>query len=454
VDEANVVLAEVCTSFLLLPSFESRLVHFSDAFLLQDVSEYPFFSYAASYWPRHLKMCSKNTAEALLQKAIRLCRARSDTCDNWLEIHLHQQKIDIDILNLGSDLQVAAIVGSTTLVEEYLHGISDSRHILEAIQYAQYAGQMEIVDLLLHRDPDLASRTSSGMSYLSCAINHGDCALVQTLLNMGADPNQPVYGRNALLHAAACGFPKVVELLLDHGARIDEISRYDGVSALSFAAQASFLRTPEYPNPQAAQRRNYPEVVRLLLERGADLQSRDSYEATALYHAIINRQLDIAVMLLDHGGANQTSFVNREGSALHAAATSGMTEIVPRLLAHINAPDLLGRFPLALAAGNGHRDMVELLIHNGADVNSIDSSGWTPLVHAAYYNRANVVRLLLDTSADRNMEEYSVQKVLPLLVSQRFESVVKMLKERTVENVRAAAEDSLLQDSKTVFHSH
>lgn len=47
------------------------------------------------------------------------------------------------------------------------------------------------------------------------------------------------------------------------------------------------------------------------------------------------------------------------------------------------------------AAGGGHKDIVENLLHNGVDVNGVGNWGWTPLIFAAWNGHKEVVKILL-----------------------------------------------------------
>lgn len=58
-----------------------------------------------------------------------------------------------------------------------------------------------------------------------------------------------------------------------------------------------------------------------------------------------------------------------------------------------------------IAAKNGHKEIVELLISKGADVNgTTDGLGWTPLHHAAKCGYKEIAKLLINNGADRVAE--------------------------------------------------
>ena len=58
--------------------------------------------------------------------------------------------------------------------------------------------------------------------------------------------------------------------------------------------------------------------------------------------------------------------------------------------------------PLSMAAQEGHRDVVNLLLDRGADPNKADIFGLTPLHEAAKRGHKNVVRILLERGGDPN----------------------------------------------------
>jgi len=186
-----------------------------------------------------------------------------------------------------------------------------------------------------------SKRISAGISgaALAQAASYGDIELVYLLVSKGIDVNHRVAdtGQTVLMLAAAHGFyvqcgndplvtsyagnPRMVKLLLESGARVDE---QDGAGNTALLMAAQFGRS---------------DSVKLLLEAGANVHLANEHGWTALIHA-----------------------VNSSGSNHHP----NMLEIIKRLIAEgamVNAMDRQGKTALDYAPG---ADVKEMLIAAGA----------------------------------------------------------------------------------------
>jgi ankyrin repeat protein len=141
-------------------------------------------------------------------------------------------------------------------------------------------------------------------------------------------------------------------------------------------------------------------VVKLLLEKGAEVDSKDSKHGwTPLWWAAGNGHEAVVRLLLEKG-ADVDSKDSRDGRTPLSWAARNGREAVMRLLlekgAEVDSKDSQGgRTPLSWAARNGHEAVVRLLLEKGADVDSKDSrDGRTPLWWAARNGHEAVVRLL------------------------------------------------------------
>lgn len=131
-----------------------------------------------------------------------------------------------------------------------------------------------------------------------CA-KEGLLAEIQDLLSNGADPNtQDGRGWCPLMWASAEGHKEVVDLLLEHGADPNVVN-YLGRSAIMYASNYGFcdiakvlLEKGVIPNPSreftdhpplsAAADKGHLEVVKLLVEHGANVKHKGKDNKTAL----------------------------------------------------------------------------------------------------------------------------------------------------------------------------
>ena len=158
------------------------------------------------------------------------------------------------------------------------------------------------------------------------------------------------------------------------------------------------------------------EIIRLLLDKGADVNAQGGKHGNALQAAAYTGNLEVTRLLLDKG-ANVNAQGGEYDNALQAAAASWRAEVeVIRLLldkgADVNAQG--GIYGNALQASvSSYRDaeygapqskdkiaITRLLLDKGADVNIQGGMFGTVLQAAAYFGNIKVVRLLLDQGAD------------------------------------------------------
>lgn len=224
-------------------------------------------------------------------------------------------------------------------------------------------------------------------SELVTASQRGDAARVRELIAAGGNPNDVDgdTGRSALHFAARENRSEVVVILLDSKADINSTDR-TGKTPLTLAAENSAV-----------------ETTRLLIERGADLNKRDQIGGTPLTWACGLGTAPTVKMLLDAGA--DVSVVDVNGlTPLIWAAGIGKPESVRLLLE--GKPDLAvkdgvtGDTALMRAVRSGKTESVKLLIDAGADVGVVNKQGFTPVQMAAMSGNLDKVKLLVEAKAD------------------------------------------------------
>jgi len=128
------------------------------------------------------------------------------------------------------------------------------------------------------------------------------------------------------------------------------------------------------------------ELVKILLQAGADVSAADRQEETILYSAV-EQDPAILTLLLDAGAnPNQPAILN-DTPLFNACDRNAIPQA--RLLiargADVNAQNDFSQTPLHAAASAWHLSILDLLLESGAQIDARDWLGDTPL-HCAVKN--------------------------------------------------------------------
>ena len=233
--------------------------------------------------------------------------------------------------------------------------------------HAARRGNEAIVRELLARDADvnpcLEGATTGGP--LLKAIKSGHSPIAFLLLDHGAEVN--VSG-TPVVYAVQNKMTTVLEALLDRGADINAHGKY-------------WRDEPTFPLKLAAQQGDM-ETVQLLLDHGANVNEQDVDGFTTL-HMAASRGNEALLRRLIYDYKADLGVQLRNGSLpIHSAASEGHKTCVELLIdagANIDALNKEDRTPLHWAAESGHWDTVEFLVERGARVGDEDENGLKPL---------------------------------------------------------------------------
>ncbi|KAK6535335.1 hypothetical protein TWF694_001797 [Orbilia ellipsospora] len=221
------------------------------------------------------------------------------------------------------------------------------------------------------------------------AILSNDASTLRTLLSTN-DPNQTAgkYSWTPLHFAAYHHTPTLIPLLLSHDAAVSVKESKDGFTPLHKAAE-----------------RGYVDIITILLDAGADIETPSYAGSTPLLIAVKFGCVKAIEALLSRGA--DVKCVDRTGrGVLHVAAEKGNLDIVKFLSkkgAAVDEGNEKGRTPLYLAVRNGWVDVVEYLVTlEGVDVNKVGDDGWTALHAASFYGKkgGEMVKVLLENGAE------------------------------------------------------
>jgi len=217
------------------------------------------------------------------------------------------------------------------------------------------------------------------------------------------------------------GFPDVASLLLESGARINDVQLRTGATPLNEAACKGQNAVVElllahnadvaiedkagFSPIENAIRFHHTDTARILL-RDIKAELPKNSLAKFLGEAVVKGQEDTVEMLLSND-VDVNAYLPSGSTALDLAALKGQDAIVRVLLANgadVNSRNRDGTMPLYDAALSGHLTTVAILLAQGAEINAQEPrSGTTALYAAASFGREDVTALLLEKGADPNI---------------------------------------------------
>ena len=282
-------------------------------------------------------------------------------------------------------------------------------------------------DALLNDGVDLNAANDENNA-LMLAIEKKDAALVRKLVEAGAKPDLFCHRKNyPLIKAVRSGNAEIVKILIDAGADVNEKQSLE--SAIEYAA-----------------RWNRHEIIPLLLEAGAEQRYR------ALQVALVCEKMEAARALYDKDIA---SHIQEKRDHVYdwvydfcAAAFVGDEDAVRRALQAGAKPDVMATLkidyemykrmvPIMFAAMAGQTGVIKLLAEAGADVDKSFHQGAydedymdynsTALMLASMNGYADAVRCLIDAGASVNKFDKHYHTALYYARDGKHHEVVEVL---------------------------
>ena len=253
------------------------------------------------------------------------------------------------LMHTNNGFLKAATRGDMDVLKSYLAGKHAAEYLkvtdrqgYTALHLAAKAGKLDVIDALVAAGANIEATGSIHYTPLAIAVSSGRTDALRRLLARGADPNGEVLG---------------------------------GATPLSIAAS-----------------RSSPTAVANLLEAKADpnlhkpLMQAMQYDRTEIVKLLINAGADI------------------------------------------NIHDDQKRFPLHFAAINASKELTTLLIDKGADIDQRDgANGYSPLQWAIHYNRQQMIELLIEKGANPEVKNNAGQNALQFARAHRNDIAIALL---------------------------
>ena len=283
-----------------------------------------------------------------------------------------------------------------------------------SIEAACYSGcSRQLLEELLKRSKvDRGTAGSkSGLLVLVCDKPFINMTTVINLLDLGFDPNdQTVEGSSALMLAARARDLALVQILIDHGADVSATDN-KGWSVIHYACQSGSKELLHFLKSLTT---NWNARITVFL-------NQEWHNATALHLAASLRGYALEFLLKYDLVSDINGLADNKMTALHIAALAGISRNVSLLLDK-DADDKIQAFdsepPLHIGVQIGAMEVVMVFINKGRNLFLQNGSGFTPELYARKYSHIDIANVLKGkTSAEGKNEPARLDVAFPSLTS-------------------------------------
>ncbi|CAG9534670.1 unnamed protein product [Cercopithifilaria johnstoni] len=389
------------------------------------------------------KMCSYDVLEVLINYGVNISELNS--CGQTA-LHIAAEKGDFDLCKRLLN-----------------YGLPTDLKDNEQKTAADIAGNIEIRDLINRwslEKTNIIEKRYKGNKGVKCGRRRGGCNYCLESRNRGSGSGSALSNKLEtpevhcsatrhsqeldLLDAARCGDLCTTKRIIEsYGTKIINCKDFDGREStpLHFAAGYNRVEVLKYLLEKGAnvEARDtgwlvplhnacaYGHLIaaELLVKHGADLNAIDKWGYTPLHEAALKGKFDVCKLLLLNGadpkhkgrdgkipldvvreGAEDVYNLLRGDEAVLEAAKEGDVEKIRKIIIPetVNCRDVRGRFstPLHLAAGYNNLEVARFLLENGAEVNLKDKGGLIPLHNASSFGHLEIASLLIEYGAEVN----------------------------------------------------
>lgn len=266
------------------------------------------------------------------------------------------------------------------------------------------------------KEPKLAKNKKAALKYLDkkgiqpgdydkaliTSLEEGDCKTAAALIHAGAAVNAGGNEKKPLLLAAEHCTPEIIKLLLEKGADPECVDIQPIPNAMSMGKTVMFM----------AAKANNLENLKYLHSIGFSCTARtkDSHQGSSvLAEAVMNGSLECVRYIIEKGGATPHEKFPGGMTLMHRAARNGNMEVIKLLDSHGVGIDTLatgyGLTPLCFAGQRGNQEAMQYLLARGANPNLDLGRGGAKQLHvlAARANQ-KTMQMLLKSKADFSLK--------------------------------------------------
>ncbi|XP_061175209.1 ankyrin-1-like [Saccostrea echinata] len=351
--------------------------------------------------------------------------------------------VNVSDAQKNSVLNTACWKGLTDIVKLLVKSGADlnaqNDHESTPLYTAAYKGHLDIVSVLVDSQCDLDLPNAQCQSPLHAAVRNEHVGCVQRLVDAGCDINFiDTDFKSPLMVASEFGFTEVAKILLDKGAKVNLKNRSSETAILLAANEGHSDIIKELANHGAdvnltttsgkvplieAISGSHWNSATALIQARADVNQIDKHNQAPIHAAIrqvssvFGREFDQQAMEIVKELINRGADINKQDSQgwtpLYQSAFAGNLELSTLMLdqkADVNIATISGDTVLHAGVYGNNNTVVDLLIAAGCRVNEVNKKGESSLF-SAILSRVNIkiVKALINAGSSLDMKEKSQQ---------------------------------------------
>jgi len=275
-------------------------------------------------------------------------------------------------------------------------------------------GNIQVAQVLWKHGAELYRCNFAGQTPCIKALMRGHAELAQKCISWGAPSHEDINGETCL-HKALRGecFSIACQLIKNKCCDLNAHG-LEGETPLHIATQVGSKK-----------------AIDLMMRYGADIDAFDKWGQIPCMMALAHGCAEIAQKYIDKGAelSHQETFFG--DTCLHKAIGGGCKAAARKMIrghiCHINTPTKAGDIPLHIAASNGHRDLVDLLMKHGSSIDVRNKYNDTPCMDAFCSGHEEIVHMLIASGAQTPYDLSDMSTCLYRAIRNRDITMVKKI---------------------------
>ncbi|TGM55678.1 ankyrin repeat domain-containing protein [Leptospira biflexa] len=330
----------------------------------------------------------------------------------------------------ANDLNLSVMRDPKTIKEKVNKGFNVNTKRNEdgytLLHYAAELGNVDLAKFLITKGADLNVPMKDGNTPLATAISFSKTEIIRLLLEQGVDPNYALGERNYkrthfhfFMTKVRKFDPTLFQLFLEKGANLESKDSFSETPLLTIASS-------EF---------KFIDHAKVLLDAGANIDAQTKFGVTSLMNAVFSKNF-VLVEELIRRGANLELETSEGNTVLLAMINMGnyhsdkpkLFQILLDAKANINHQNREGNSALHLSVIGDSLEILSILTKQNVDSSFKNSKGITALEQAIINENWSATKLLLTIEKDIDgLDSYGSTKLHSAILNEKYELIQLLL---------------------------